>query len=189
MKKLLFCLILGTASPALANGPTGPGTTPPVTAIAKERASIGQMLAMYHKTPSKQAFDAVSKRAPELLLGFATQADLMPAHRSRALDALGAYYPDARVRMVFANIATTAQNPTGLRHDAMLLGARYFGKDFVPTLSTTLSDSDLQIRYTAVEALANIGDPTALASIKKALSVETSTFVRKRMEDALRTIR
>lgn len=187
MKKLLIvCALLGAASPALAQDR---GNTPAPVTVTQERAALGVLLAAHHKTPSKEAFEATSKRAAELLESMAAQADLMPAHRARALDALGAYYPNARVRLLFAGVVTNADTPEGLRHSAMLLGARHFGADFVPTLVTQLGVQDVQLRYTAVEALAHIGDTTALAALKKASASETSSFVKERMERALMVVR
>ncbi len=186
MKKLILCVILGVATPALAQDQ---GNLPAPTTLAKERASIGQLLAAYHETPSKQAFEAASGRAASILETLATQSDLMPAHRARALDALGAYYPNARVRLLFAGVVSGAATPEGLRHSAMMLGARHFGADFVPALTPALTASDVQLRFTAVEALARIGGDLARAEIKKAMAGEKSSFVRERMERALMLVR
>jgi hypothetical protein len=105
--------------------------------------------------------------------------------QDRALFAL-AYWPGEDLRAYLGDLIPAGAAPREmLRHHAISLMARAFGEQELPRLAPLLQDADVQIRLTAVDAIATIGTPAALEALRTARSTETHRVVSAELDAVL----
>ena len=176
---LALTLMLGvSALPHAASAQAPPARTK--AAAKPERARIQLLLSAHHELPDRALFEGASDQARAHLLDFATDLDVFPLYRYRALEALGAYYADDQVLRLYASVLKDAGSERA-QHRVMLLAARFFGDQATGLLTPFLSDKNIQLRITAVEALALIHSETSRAMLRAAASSEPDPGLATRM--------
>ena len=182
---LVVGLLFGSGA-AVGQQSDSPSAT--VSTPVRVSASVSQLLSAYHGLPERDLFEAASATAREELLLVVGDESRLLAHRYRALEALGAYWPDAQVWGVYERWLRSPAEEDML-HQVMPLAARYFGDRATGLLVAHLDASDVQVRLSAVEALAMIRTPGAQGAMRARLEREQDALVRERLERGLKVIR
>ena len=183
MKTRLFMILLVPAfflsAPAFAQhsgGPTGPIDVP-VESADSERLEL--LLGTFHELPPKAQFESVP--------GVRSKLDSMakdgtsPRLQKRAIEAL-AYWPDAATLATYESVLADVQTRMGTRHMTLLLVGIVFKVDGVELLEPYLAADDLQLRLTAVDAIAATQSDKGFELLSKRAKVETSAVVLERIE-------
>lgn len=144
------------------------------------------LLSGYHELPTREALAAVPG-AHDIVLALAHTDGMMT--RDRALAALGHYWPSGDVFLLYAKTVASPTTPDGTRHRIMVLAADAFGERAVPMLTPYLSNADVQLRITAVEALGRIRTDEVVALLEAHAAGESNPIVLERIERATRTLR
>lgn len=195
-KKWTGALLLGVM---LAASPLAPGlTTREASAqqgvddaqrdIRAERANIQRLLSAHHELPDKVFFERASQDARAILFDFATDLNIFPLYRYRALEALGLHYGDDRVLDLYAKVLATPSD-FGAHHRVMMYAATFFGERATPMLAPMVSSKDVQFRRTAYEALLIIGSEGAMATLERARAKEDNPLLLARLDEVLITLR
>jgi len=180
------------ASPAAAQlGPdpvVDPGTTPdptvPVEVDASDLETARLLLSAHHGIPDADAFTGALDAPVPALRVLATDEDVFPLYRQRALSALG-YWPDAWLGDELARLATDPASGDLLQHHAVLLLARLYPEQSTPVVRAWLDDDDVQRRLTAIEAVDAFGSDTLRTALEDRMTIEPSPVVVERIEEAL----
>jgi HEAT repeat protein len=188
---LLAALLLCAAAPAAAQttGPAAPNL-PALSALdAAQVRKVELLLSGYHELPTLDQLKAASPRAEDIVAALVRDQDTSPFIRPRAISALTTYWPNTRtVQLVRALIADPKTRDV-TRHQ-LLIASSDLGQQVIPDLIPFLNHTDLQLRLTAVEALARLNQhDAAVNALHKALDTEKSPLVRDRITRAAKTVR
>jgi HEAT repeat protein len=194
MRKLsaaLFTITLLLAAPALAQQVVAPlPNIPALSALdAAQVQAVSVLLSGYHAIPDKAQLTAASPRAEDIVAALVREPDTSPFVRPRAISSLVTYWPNARsLQLMRALIAKPATGEVA-RHQ-LLMALPSFGQQVIPDLIPLLTDKDVQLRLTSVEALGRLSQhDAAVAALNKALDAERDPIVRERITRAARAIR
>lgn len=163
--------------------PLNPGDVPAVVDSAELETAI-VLLSGFHGIAEQSAFETQLQRPQQTLWTIVRDPSQTLIHRDRALIAL-TFWPSDELH---AHLVTLLNNPGDdvmARHTAMSLLARGWGDDALPLLTPLLTDSDLQIRLTAVDNLRVIGTPAALQALQATLPVQEHTLVQQAIQEVL----
>lgn len=191
---LLLCAPLAAAqeSPSTdgySGGPTldQPGQIPTDGAEAEQqRARL--LLSSHHQLPDKELFEEYLDTPRQTLVDIALDEGQLTLYRKQALSALG-YWPDVMVYEVYTDLLDDEQTPDNLRHRVMLLLADHFSGQALSHLEPRLSDDDLQIRLTAIEAIGRLDSGDAVEALEAARDDESNSVAKKRIDEAIRAAR
>lgn len=176
--------IVSTVSAQESNaGPVAPTPTP-VANPAADR--VGKLLSAHHELPSKARFEAI-EGARQTLAEMATNR-AAPLGQKRALEAL-AYWPTATTLGVYTAVLNDPQTRVGTRHLTLMLVGRHFATDALDVLAPYLGADDVQLRLTAVEAIALTQTPEGVELLGAHAQVETSRLVLDAIEAKGRVLR
>lgn len=189
--RLLLCgaLFAGWAllpSLALAQQPGAEAEKP--DAARRATGSIPLLLSAYHTLPERELFEAASTDPQAELLTLASDRHLFPAHRYRALDALGAYWPTKSTEALYVSLLEKPESAAQL-HQLLMLTARHFPAQAPALLAPVLQHEDEQLRLTATAALGLVNSSASREVLRAALRTERSELVRQRIEAMLVEIR
>lgn len=163
-------------------GKTGPKQVDGERASVRERVTF--MLSGYHFSPSREKFDEAFEpaEATEALREIASDDDVRPSLRSRAVDTLGFYDDDKTVSFLKGLLDGADEDAPKkekrvagvLRHHAIISLARnHTDSQAVSLLDGLLEDDNLQIRLTVIAALGeHAGEPGEKALVDFADSAE-----------------
>jgi hypothetical protein len=165
-----------TASAQQTAGPVDPVTVP-IDSPEAQRVEV--LLSAYHELPSKAEFEKASD--VRTILSTMARDRQAPRLQKRAIEAL-AYWPDAATLQVFEAVLADPQTRTGTRHFTLMTTGKAFGADGLDVLEPYLAASDLQLRLTAVDAVAATRSDRGFAMLEARARVETSDLVLDRIE-------
>ncbi|MFP4598599.1 MAG: HEAT repeat domain-containing protein [Persicimonas sp.] len=151
-----------------------------------ERATT--LLSGFHGIPAKEVFEQKLDNPEQILLGIALNEDTSAVYRKQALAAL-AYWPGDTVFSLYGRLLKDTQTEDTLRHRVMLLMAEHFEDRALEKLRPFLSDDDLQLRLSAIEAIRRLPSDDAVEALREALKTETNTVAQKRLEQYTQTLR
>lgn len=175
--------VVSTASAQDGNGPTPPVTVPQQTDAQK---SIGILLSVHHELPAKAQFESIEDHRA-ILARMATDRT-SPREQKRALEAL-AYWPDAATLQVYTSVLNDPQTRVGTRHQTLLLVGDNYDDRALEVLERYLSADDVQLRLTAVDAIARTATEDGYDMLESHAQVETSKVVLERIESQGRQLR
>ena len=155
---------------------------PVSSSAADARASVQALLGAIHELPSRKVFErAGGDETRALLTEFALDAELFPAYRHRALEALG-YWPDDATWQLYVGLLTASETPDTTRHNLLRQLTRAFGERAVPKVEPYLDHLDPQLRMTATAALAEVPgaavDARLLEAEKRAPTMDVRDHLR-----------
>jgi len=156
--------------------------------LRAERASIQRLLSAHHELPDKVFFERASVDARALLFDFATDPNLFPLYRYRALEALGMHYGDDVVFTLYAKVLGKSDD-FGEQNRVMMFSAVFFGERAVSLLAPMTTHEDAQLRRTAYEALALVGGESAMATLKTARQNEDNALLLERLDEVVVELR
>ncbi len=171
---------------------TDPGSDSPVpfpfdgNEAEYERATM--LLSGFHGIPPKETFEQKLDNPEQILLGIALSEDTSAVYRKQALAAL-AYWPGDTVFSLYGRLLKDAQTEDTIRHRVMLLMAEHFADRALEKLRPYLSDDDLQLRLSAIEAIRRLPSDDAVEALREALKTETNAVAKKRLEQYTQTLR
>lgn len=151
-----------------------------------ERATM--LLSGFHGIPPKETFEQKLDNPEQILLGIALSEDTSAVYRKQALAAL-AYWPNDTVFSLYGRLLKDAQTEDTIRHRVMLLMAEHFEGRALQQLRPYLSDDDLQLRLSAIEAIRRLPSDDAVEALREALKTETNAVAKKRLEQYTQTLR
>ena len=191
LPEMLAALLTAGALCALAPAPAWaqdeePGAEEPQKEDATRRVRL--LLSAHHELPPRALFVKATPRARDVLLEIARDDQIFRLHRYRALEALGSYWADDEVLDLYARLLRGSETEL-LEHRVMMFAASSFGRHSVPLLVPYLSSPQMQLRLTAVEALALVDEEPSRDALRARLEAEPSELVRERIEHALLEIR
>ena len=175
-----------------ASQTTGPDSDSPVpfpfdgNEAQYERATM--LLSGFHGIPPKETFEQKLEAPEHILLGIALSEDTSAVYRKQALTAL-AYWPNDTVFGVYGRLLQDVRTADTIRHRVMLLLADTFAERALAQLRPYLSDDDLQLRLTAIEAIRRLPSDDAVAALREALKTETNAVAKERLEKYSQTLR
>jgi HEAT repeat protein len=183
---VIFALGLAFASPGLAQDTVKSAAIKPAPAQSEVEAerTLSLLLADYHGVPSRSTLEAVSPKARDILVSFARDEALFPLYRHRALSALAAW-PDDEVRHLMFGMLSDKDTAEPMIHHLLGIVASAFGHQAVFAIEPFLTHADVQMRISAVAALAIIAHDDAQKLLAGARERETSQVVRERLDQAL----
>lgn len=181
---LLLCIIW---SPQLAFAQTaGTGTQLPGTTSLKDYQRVLFLLSSIHGLPAKAVFE----ETPEvelLLFKIADGPDRL--ERSRAVIALGKYWPDAKSFQLLAGIVSDQGVSIGLRIRTLTVLSESFREKALPVLGPLTKSENRQVQKAAIVAIA-MGDTPEGRELLVRLREETDDrFVQGIIDDASPAIR
>lgn len=147
-------------------------------------------LSAYHSFPTRAELDDIAdpNTMTELLRSFATSPERRPSMRTRAVDALG-FYEDAETRAFLEELvarprASGASERVAdlMRHHAVTSLARAHGDDALETLAPLLEHDDVQLRMTAVVALAKHGSQRAHRRLAELRAQTDDDLIRRHID-------
>ena len=156
--------------------------------LRAERARIQRLLSAHHELPDKIFFERASQDARSLLFDFATDLNIFPLYRYRALEALGLHYGDDHVLDLYSKVLATPSD-FGAHHRVMMYAASFFGEQATALLAPMTSSKDAQLRRTAYEALLVVGSEGAMATLERARAREDDPLLLARLDEVLITLR
>lgn len=148
-----------------------------------ERARL--LLSSHHQLPERETFEEQLEDPRATLISIARDTDQLSLYRRQALDALG-YWADQEVAKLYVDLLDDDQTPGNVEHRLMLLLADHFEDEALTHLEPYLSDDDLQLRLTAIEAIGRIDTEEADTALKDAREDEQHDIALKRYQRALR---
>lgn len=194
MKKLLTACLLGAmlwTAPAAAQQVTAPTTSiPALSALdAAQVRKVELLLSGYHDIPTLAQLQAASPSAQDITAALVRDHATSPFIRPRAISALVAYWPNARSLALVRQLVADPKTRDVTQHQ-LLMALPAFGQQVIPDLIPFLSNADLQLRLTAVEAMGKLTDhDAAVKALHAAHDAEPSKLVRERIQRAQRAVR
>ncbi len=176
---LITIVLVGSSFAAYAQQNGGPTVPVQVPVDSPQYDKVAMLLSAYHELPAKAQFEQVAD--VRLVLSAMAEDASAPLQQKRALVALG-YWADSSTLSVYARVLSNPQTRNGTRHQLLLLTGKRFPTAGVPLLEPYLAANDLQLRLTAVEALAASGSDDAFATLERHAKLETNPLVLKRIE-------
>lgn len=164
------------------NLPSDPGS--PDAVSDEDLATARLLLSAHHGIPEAAAFDDALDAPVPVLRVLATDPNVFPLYRQRALSALG-YWADQWLGDELSRLATDPASGDLMQHHAVLLLAQHFGVRSVGVVEAWLTDDDVQRRLTAIEAIDAHGGDALQTLLHDQLSVEDHPVVQQRIEEAL----
>lgn len=172
MARIALTLALGLL-PALAHA-----------APDAERRAVLSLLAHVHTPPTRAALEAASPRAGALLAALATDRQLPPWYRARAVGAL-ATFPTDQTRRTLQGILQSRSAPELDKARALLALAAAFDVASLPTVQAALRGPSPLLADTAVTAMAKMRGPEAKASLRRHLPRELDAARADQIRKAL----
>jgi hypothetical protein len=171
-----------TGTDPSTSGPIAPDPSPVQPDTDADTARL--LLSAHHGIPEADVFADALVAPTRTLRGIATNPDVFPLYRQRALSAL-AYWPDAWLADELSRLATDPASGDLMQHHAVLLLARVFPDRATDVVDAWLYDDDVQRRLTAIESIVTFGEATRREALSTRLMVETSPVVAGRIREAL----
>jgi hypothetical protein len=172
----------GDDADPLNPGDPATGDTTPVDITQVETAIL--LLSGFHGIGDQAQFEAQLQQPQQTLWTIVRDPERLLFHRDRALIAL-AYWPSDELHAHLVTMLSGTSDDDMARHTAMSLLARGWGDQALPLLTPLLTDSDLQIRLTAVDSLRVIGTPAAHQALQTALPQEAHALVQQAIQEVL----
>lgn len=173
---LLLHLPLAQVAPTVPEVPTPGVETAPETDAPSERDRALLLLSGYHGIPTAAEFEAAFDDPAAVLFELATDPEVSAIHRDRAIGAL-AYWPSDALEAFYVDLLLDDATPEMERHRVIGHLAVAFGDGALEIIDPYLRDDDVQLRLTAVHAMAVVGTPAALRRLDAAAAVEASPIV------------
>lgn len=148
---------------------------------------ITLLLSGYEYFPTAADLQAVTPDPVPYLVELSSRDEGLPVHRHRAVAAL-AYFPGESVQQYLDYLLTSPHTPELMRHHVMNALVTGFGEASLPVIEPFLANADVQLRLTAVNAVATIATPAAATVLEHCLSLEQSELVRERIQAELTTL-
>lgn len=148
-----------------------------------DRKVITVLLSHHHEMPTREALEAGTPDAREIVFEIAGDEEAFLFHRHRALRAL-TLWPDTEVYEYLHGLLVDDETEDGLRHHLLPILADGFGAQALDDLEPYLTNSeDPQIRISAAGAIVQIPGERALQTLLTALENEKHPLVQRRLEN------
>jgi hypothetical protein len=119
-----------------------------------------------------------------LTIIYSNAPEILPVHQHRAITALG-YFPTDVSRNHLLYLLESAETPNLMRHHSITALATGFGDDALGYLEQSLSDTDVQIRLTAISAIGRIDTEASRQQLLEAYATEPHELVKGRLQEQL----
>jgi len=171
--------------PTQLEPPVAPDTPETPDPSDEEVETLLLLLSGYHGLPEAELFESQLNDPRPMLWMLALDEGVFPLYRERALAAL-CYWPDATLEAHLRDVAMDVQTPEISRHQAIgLLASTFPYTAGTEVALSVLDDTDVQLRLSAIAALAQIGSVDAIQALNDRLAVEDHPVVARAIEDEL----
>jgi HEAT repeat protein len=141
------------------------------------------LLNQHDAAPTQVDFETLGSGVEMELMAIAEDAEVPSSRRSRAVTALQ-WFPSVAVRAFLVG-KTSADTKAILRRKAVYALAGGWGVEALPELTLALADADVQVRISAVNAMAQLDDAAVVAALQERVSVETVDSVKLALTKAV----
>ena len=150
------------------------------------KVEIWRQLTSHHdRTPTRAALEEISPEARRHLARIALDEKLLPLHRHRALDALGAGWADQKTLATYTEYIAKSQDSLA-RYRAIKLSARHLGALAMPLLSAHTEAEDALVREAVIQSLITLKTPESHTHLDAMLEREKLPRLRSLIEEARR---
>lgn len=152
---------------------------------AAVRPQVEELLEAFEAAPSASEWTRLGPGAGEVLREIAADARRRPTVRSRAATALR-HYPDAASFAALEVLARDEQTPVLVRRKAVRALAEGWGAQALGLVKPLVEHENLQLRESALRALAMIPTPEARALLEERLRLEPRAYLRETIQESIR---
>lgn len=183
---IAFLIVVLVPAFAAAQDSAGPDLPVGVSVEAESAERLAFLLSAYHELPARAEFEAVPD-AQKILSTWATDRTA-PLRQKRSLEALG-YFADATTLAIYTSVLNDPQTRVGARHQTILLVGTHFGVAGLDLLGRYLEADDVQLRLSAVDAIARTNTDRGFALLEERAETEPNKTVLERIEKLGRRLR